>query len=445
MIQGTQTDYSNLKAGYLANASRNYTNVANAGTFNVNVNNTAANSNANIGARTKLESNFVLRVLASWQNIGVDICDSRVKVHLEISDNNKPILESGFLKRYGNLYETIYDYDNLVLAHHNARKGKGWYKEVVEIDKDPDGYLLKLQDMLKSKTYRTSEYHEFERNDNGKTRTIYKLPYYPDRVCQWAILQIIEPIFQKKLIYDTYSAIPGKGIHLGVTRLQKALQNKHETKYCLKYDIRKYYPSIDQDILKQQMRTIFKDPDLLWLLDEIIDSVNSGIPIGNYLSQWFGNLYLTVMDRFVKEQLKIKYYFRYMDDVIILLDNKRELHTIRSGIEDMIERKLNLKLKSNYQIFPTRVRGIDFVGYRFFGNHIRLRKSIATRLKRAIRAVIKYIECFGEIVHKHWCMINSYRGWLKWCDGAVFTHKHIYPMESYCDSYYKEVIKYGKF
>jgi hypothetical protein len=206
-----------------------------------------------------------------------------------------------------------------------------------------------------------------------------------------------------------------------------------------------YYPSIDQDILKQQMRTIFKDPNLLWLLDEIIDSVNSGIPIGNYLSQWFGNLYLTVMDRFVKEHLKIKHYFRYMDDVIILHDNKCELHTIRSDIENMIEQKLNLKLKSNYQIFPTRVRGIDFVGYRFFGNHTRLRKSIATRLKRAIRDMRKYIKCFGEIAYRHWCMVNSYRGWLKWCNGMEFKYKHIYPVESYCETYYREVIKYGKF
>lgn len=349
------------------------------------------------------------------------------------------------MKRYGNLYEKIYDYDNLELAYFNAKKGKGWYEEVIEIEKDPTSYLLDLQKMLKNKTYKTSEYKIFEKQDNNKQRKIYKLPFFPDRICQWAILQIIEPIFKSKLIYDTYSAIPKRGIHLGVKRLHKALQNKKDTKYCLKIDINKYYPSINKNILKTQMRNIFKDKNLLWLLDNIIDSVESGIPIGNYLSQWFGNIYLAGLDRFVKEQLKVKYYFRYMDDIIILFKYKLSLHNILKEIQNMINIKLDLKLKPNYQIFPTRIRGIDFIGYRFFGNHIRLRKSIAIKFKKTMNIIKKHIKLFKELVYKQWCSVNSYTGWLKWCNSDELIIKYINPIKPYCDLYYKEVIKYGKF
>lgn len=349
------------------------------------------------------------------------------------------------MKRYGNLYEKIYDYDNLELAYFNAKKGKGWYEEVIEIEKDPTSYLLDLQKMLKNKTYKTSEYKIFEKQDNNKQRKIYKLPFFPDRICQWAILQIIEPIFKSKLIYDTYSAIPKRGIHLGVKRLHKSLQNKKDTKYCLKIDINKYYPSINKNILKTQMRNIFKDKNLLWLLDNIIDSVESGIPIGNYLSQWFGNIYLAGLDRFVKEQLKVKYYFRYMDDIIILFKYKLSLHNILKEIQNMINIKLDLKLKPNYQIFPTRIRGIDFIGYRFFGNHIRLRKSIAIKFKKTMNIIKKHIKLFKELVYKQWCSVNSYTGWLKWCNSDELVIKYINPIKPYCDLYYKEVIKYGKF
>lgn len=130
--------------------------------------------------------------------------------------------------------------------------------------------------MLVNKKYHTSEYQIFYKTENGKRRKIYKLPYYPDRIAQWAILQVIEPCLMKHLISDTYSAIPGRGIHRGLSRITQALQNDSEhCQYCLKIDARHYYQSINHDILKQKYRKMFKDKDLLWLLDEIIDSINT--------------------------------------------------------------------------------------------------------------------------------------------------------------------------
>lgn len=159
------------------------------------------------------------------------------------------------MKRYGNLYSKIYDIDNLRLAHKHASAGKGWYQEVIELNQNPEEYLQILQGMMINKTYETSDYTIFLRKDGIKVRMIYKLPYFPDRICQWAIMQVIEPIFIKNFIRDTYSAIPGRGIHLALDRIKKAMRTDPEgTTYCLKMDVKKFYPSINHKILKKKFR-----------------------------------------------------------------------------------------------------------------------------------------------------------------------------------------------
>jgi len=140
------------------------------------------------------------------------------------------------MKRVNHLYEKVYDIENLRLAHKNASKGKGWYQEVKMINKDPDYYLRILQDMLKNKTYRTSQYVTFTKTEKSKEeRVISKLPYFPDRICHWAILQIIEPILIKNFIADTYSAIPNRGVHYGIRRIKKSMKDdENGCRYCLK-------------------------------------------------------------------------------------------------------------------------------------------------------------------------------------------------------------------
>jgi len=234
------------------------------------------------------------------------------------------------MKRYGNIYEKIYSYDNLLKAHHNARKGKGFYQEVKKFNSNEDYYIKQIQKMLIDKTYKTSDYTVFTIVDRGKEREIYKLPYFPDRVVQWAIMLQLEPIFLETFIYDSYAAIPNKGMHLASTRLSKWLKyDKENTLYCFKMDIKKFFPNINHDILKQLLRRKIKDEDVLVLLDEIIDSTEKGIPIGNYISQYFANFYLTYFDHWIKEELQIKYYMRYMDDLIILHSSKEHLHQIK--------------------------------------------------------------------------------------------------------------------
>lgn len=348
------------------------------------------------------------------------------------------------MKRYGNLYKKIYDLDNLRLAHKNAKKGKGWYKEVKMVDTDEEYYLKLLQEMLINKTYNTSEYEIFIKKDGEKEREIYKLPYFPDRICQWAILQVIEPILINNFTKDTYSAIPGRGIHQALKKLKAAIQNDVPgTQYCLKLDVKKYYPSIDHNILKAKYRRIFKDKDLLWLLDEIIDSTpdDVGIPIGNYLSQYSGNFYLSSLDHWIKEVKKVKYYFRYMDDIVILGSCKEELHKLKIEIDEYLRNKLNLIIKENWQVFPTFVRGIDFVGYRVFLNYTLLRKSTCKSFKRKMRNINKKRMNDQELNYSEWCSINSYKGWLKWCDSYRLSQKYIKPIEQFAQDYYEKYIK----
>ena len=178
------------------------------------------------------------------------------------------------MKRYGNLYEQIYSMDNLRKAHKNARKGKGWYEEVKEVDANIEVYLKQLQEMLINHTYHTSNYEKFIKKENGKEREIFKLPYFPDRICQWAILQVIEPYLMRHMTKNTYSALPKRGIHKALHDVQEAMwKDVPNCQHCLKLDVRHYYPSINHDILKAKFRRLFKDAELLWLLDEIIDSI----------------------------------------------------------------------------------------------------------------------------------------------------------------------------
>lgn len=348
------------------------------------------------------------------------------------------------MKRYGNLYEQIYDMKNLELAHQNAKKGKGWYKEVKMVDENPEYYLGLLQQMLINKTYHTSEYQTFIKKDSGKEREIFKLPYFPDRICQWAILQIIEPILLKNFTDDTYSAIPGRGIHLCLQRLNHAMQTDvPNCQYCLKIDAKKYYPSINHDILKQKYRRLFKDDDLLWLLDEIIDSTpgDTGIPIGNYISQYSGNFYLSEFDHWMKEVKHVKYYFRYMDDIVIFGRTKEELHQLLKEIEEFFRVKLKLKIKENWQVFPTYVRGVDFVGYRSFMNFKLLRKTTCKEFKRKMNRLNKKRLKGQELNYSEWCSINSYKGWLLHCDSYRLQEKYVRPLETWSDCYYQTHIK----
>lgn len=230
---------------------------------------------------------------------------------------------------------------------------------------------------------------------------------------------VVEPIWVSTLTSDTYSCLKGRGIHACLHRLQRDLSADPDgTTYCLKFDVRKFYPTIDHGILKTVIRRKLKDPDLLWLLDTIIDSVpeGEGIPIGNYLSQFFANLYLSELDHMAKEQMRLRYYYRYADDIVILAPDKERLNAVLLVINHYLAEQRNLMMKSNYQIFPVESRGIDFLGYVFFHTHTLMRKSIKKNMARNVAKYNKMLED-GKLTEKQYKQaVCSWLGWAKHCN-----------------------------
>ena len=321
------------------------------------------------------------------------------------------------MKRYDNLYARICSLDNLLLADTRARRGKGGRYGVRVFDRDRLGNLLRLRESLLAGTFRTTPYSVFTIHD-PKEREIYRLPYYPDRIVHHAVMNILEPIWVRTFISETYACVKGRGIQGAEDGVQAALKSDPDgTRYCLKLDIRHFYPSIDHGTLKAIIRRKIKDGRLLALLDGIIDSA-PGVPIGNYLSQYFANLYLTPFDHWLKEVKGVRYYFRYADDMVIFGADKAALHALLRGMRVELREGYGLEVKGNWQVFPTDARGVDFVGFVFRHGYTRLRKGIK---RSACRRAAKCRALEGLKEKKQ--ALASYIGWVRHCDGRNLSYK----------------------
>lgn len=286
------------------------------------------------------------------------------------------------MKRIGNLFNRIISYENLVRAEKKARLGKTKRYGVKKFDRNPYENLVRLQKALIEDTYRTSE-------------------------------------------YCVYTIIADRGNKEGVKRLKRDLKaDKEGTKYCLKLDIKKFFPSIDQDVLYSQFEKIFKDKKLLRLLHHVVYSTPKGLPIGNYISQFAANLNLTWFDRWIKQVLKIKYYYRYCDDIVILHPDKDYLRYCLQEIEKYLADNLKLKVKRNWQIFPVEVRGIDFIGYVFYHGHALLRKDI----KKKFIHKLSY-----KSNNKRLASLAAYWGWCKYgnCHNLWYRFTRSYNFKDY--------------
>lgn len=323
------------------------------------------------------------------------------------------------MKRHGNLFGKITDLDNIYLAYAKAKKGKSWQNTISRFDDDLDENIFNIRDSLIEKTFTTSSYIE-KMIYEPKQRIIYKLPFNPDRIVQHTLMNILEPIWNSLFIHDSYSCRIGKGIHAASRRTMDFIRAAGPGAYCLKMDIRKFYPSIEHDILFNIVKRKIKCEDTLWLLQDIIYSIPDGknIPIGNYSSQWLGNLYMNELDQYLKHHHRIKHYIRYCDDFIILHQDKKFLGKMAYDIEEFLMDTLKLKLSKN-DIFPIS-QGIDFLGYRHFPNHILVRKSTATRIKHRMHELPGKLYR-GEITpDQYQSSIASTKGWLLWANSYNF-------------------------
>jgi retron-type reverse transcriptase len=285
------------------------------------------------------------------------------------------------MKRFGNLFDKVISIANLQLAADKAMRGKSRQPGVKMFLVYRDANIVQLHQDLADGTFKTSKYTVFKVYE-PKERDIYRLPFYPDRIVHHAIMNVIEPILYSVFTYNTYSSIKNRGITACADRVSKIIKSfEGKPLYCLKIDIKKYYPSIDNAILKEIVRRKIKDVKLLSLIDGIIDS-EKGLPIGNYISQSLANLYLAYFMHYCNEELRIK-CTEYADDIVFFDSDKDMLHIVFAAINNYLATYLHLTIKSNYQIFPIAVnrydkkgRALDYVGFQFYRYQRLMRKRI---------------------------------------------------------------------
>lgn len=325
------------------------------------------------------------------------------------------------MKRAGNLWHKIVDLENIKLAHQQARRKKAFYTEVKMVDADIERYCKQIQEMLVNKTFTTSDYEKEVRFDGRKERVIYKLPYFPDRIVQHALLNIIGSILTKSFIRDTFQSIQGRGTYDAMMRVKKLVRSENCPQYALKIDVSKYYPSVDNNLLKELIRRKIKCKDTLWLIDNIIDSTN-GLPIGNYTSQHFGNLYLNWFDWWMKQEVKPVGYYRYCDDIVVLGNSVKELCSIK---EKMLEKLalLKLSIKHSWSICDVRHQGLDFVGFRFRPGYTKLRKNIAKNFADMCVFVKSNLKTMPYDIALSKLM--AYKGWVKYSNAKGLWRHHL--------------------
>jgi len=303
------------------------------------------------------------------------------------------------MKTYKHLYPRIHEFENLHRAYRDARRGKRHKESVAAFEFDLEDNLLALQAELETKTYRPGPYHHFYITE-PKRRKISAAPFR-DRVVHHALCNVIEPIFETRFIHDSYACRVGKGTHRALNRCTEFAQ---EYRYVLKCDIQRFFPSIDHRVLRGLLARYIADPQVMCLIDLILNSGQGvladeyamrwfpgddlfavlrprGLPIGNLTSQFWANLYLNELDQFVKRVLCCRAYVRYVDDFLLFNDDKAQLHRWRADVAQFLERlRLTLHDKKSI-VFPVSV-GIDFLGFRVFPTHRRLRRENVRRFIR---------------------------------------------------------------
>lgn len=312
-------------------------------------------------------------------------------------------------KKYGGLFDKIVSLDNLELAYNKAAKGKRSRSIVSLIGADLPFFLMHLQQLLITGRFTTADY-KIKKIFEPKERLIYILPFYPDRIVHHAIMNVLEPIFESWFYDHSLACRKGKGIHCG-SRMTAGYVKRFT--YCIKGDYSKFYPSIDHDVMKSILRHKIKDKRVLALLDNIIDSIpgKTNLPIGNYVSQWLGNLYLQKFDEFCYEQLHVQHYIRYCDDFVIFSNDKAKLSVDMSKLISFATSDLHMHF-SKLQLFKVK-QGVDFLGYRHFPDKILLRKSTALRFKRRIRHMHRLADL--GILDRLYIrgLLTSINGWLQ--------------------------------
>ena len=330
-------------------------------------------------------------------------------------------------KRINNIFKEKITFTKLLEAHQKTKKGKRFKKQVIEFEMNLETNLLQIGKELLSGTYKFSKYFEFKIYE-PKERIIKTLSY-KDRVVQtWYVENFLKPYFLPQFIQDSYACIEQKGTHKAVDKLQEYLR-KANRKYSnnvwvLKCDISKFFFNINREILFKLISGKIKDKDFLKFTKKIIfyDDEKIGIPIGNYTSQFFANIYLNELDKYIKEELKIKYLIRYMDDFVLLLENKEKSKETLVKIKKFLLEKLELKLNSKTAYFKEK-QGINFCGFRIWKTHKLLREQSKKKMKRKLRKFQKLYKN-GKIKLSYITIcLNAWKGHSKYANSYNLVNK----------------------
>jgi retron-type reverse transcriptase len=342
------------------------------------------------------------------------------------------------MKTYNNLFREISSLKNLNRAYLKARKGKSKKYYVLKFEENLEYELKKLQEELLNHSYKPKPLKKFIIRD-PKTRKIHASAFR-DRVIHHAIVNPIEPIFERIFICDSFASRKDKGTHLALKRLQSfmykvsrngrliknAINNNQIEGYCLKTDIKSYFDNVDHEILIRILNKKIDDIEAIWLVYQVLKNFEGkekgkGMPLGNLTSQFFANVYLNELDYFVKHELKVKYYIRYVDDFIILHRSKKRLEFYRKKIEEFVNKELNLNLHPDKTNILSLANGLDFLGYKIF-YHYKLLK------KRNIRKFLKCIKIYKEGLISKEKFLDFYNGWegyAKWANTYKLRKKLI--------------------
>lgn len=341
------------------------------------------------------------------------------------------------MKTYSNLYDKCLDREFIKAMIIEAAKGKKDRVDVRRVLEKVDHYVEVFYSILLYMTYRAHIPRATIINEGTrpKKREIRKIRFF-DQVIHHIVVKACYEVFTRSMYEFCCGSVPDRGIHYGKRYIERWIRNDNKnTKYCCQMDIRHYFDSVDHEVLKRLLRHKITDRRMLWLLDEIIDSCETGIPLGYYTSQWFANFFLEGLDHYIKEQLHVKYYVRYLDDMVIFGRNKKELHKARAAIAAYLENNLRLQMKGNYQVFRLdyitkagehKGRALDFMGFRFWRDRTTLRKSLMLRICRKAKRIGRK----PRPTYYDAAAMLSYMGWIKNSDTYRMYEERIKPQVS---------------
>ena len=338
---------------------------------------------------------------------------------------------------HNNLWPQIVNFENFVHAYRAASRNKRYQPAALKYRQHLEENLIDALNLLSWKQWQPSAYREFCVYEPKKR--LISAPAFKDRVVHHALVRVIEPLFERKFVADSFACRTGKGTHAAKRRVEsfaKAAQKQWGEFYVLKGDIRAYFHSIDRRVLLDLIERTISDVDVLWLVRQIVacDGDHRGIPIGALTSQLFANVYLDALDHHVKDDLGVKMYARYMDDFLVVHQDKDYLKTLLADIDHYITDRLHLTLNPKTSIFKSgsgSCHSIDFCGYRIWPDCTKPRKRTVRAAKKRFRKLSELYR-LGQIdAGRLRSSAMSFLGYMKHCQGSLTVESALLCLDLY--------------